>query len=109
MQELDLISAYIVEAAARRGIDPHTALRVARSEGLGAYTGDFGSSFGPYKLHYGGVAPGGNRVAGLGDDFTKATGLDARDPNTVRAQIDFALDHAKKHGWALSWSGEWWT
>ncbi|WP_424362961.1 hypothetical protein [Methylocystis parvus] len=99
MQTLDPMSEYIVEAAARRGIDPAAALRVAKSEGLNEYTGDGGSSFGPFQLHYGGVASGGNRVAGLGDDFTKATGLDARDPNTWKAQVDFALDHAAKHGW----------
>lgn len=96
---LDPISQYIVQAAARRGIDPTTALRVAKSEGLGDYVGDGGSSFGPYQLHYGGVASGGNKVGGLGDDFTKATGLNARDPNTIRQQIDFALDHVSKHGW----------
>lgn len=93
------VEAYIRQAAAQRGIDPEIALKVARSEGLNSYTGDQGSSFGPFQLHYGGVAQGGNRVAGMGDDFTKATGLDARDPKTVNAQIDFALDHAAKKGW----------
>lgn len=93
------ISDYIAQAAENRGIDPKIALRVARSEGLNEYVGDSGSSFGPFQLHYGNVASGGNRVAGLGDDFTKATGLDARDPRTVKAQVDFALDHAAKHGW----------
>jgi len=90
---------YIRQAAIARGIDPETAVRVAASEGLNAYTGDQGSSFGPYQLHYGGVAPGGNRVGGLGDEFTKATGLDARDPSTWRQQVDFALDQAKRGGW----------
>jgi hypothetical protein len=96
--------AYIRKAATARGIDPDVAVAVARSEGLGAYTGDQGSSFGPFQLHYGGVVRGGNAVPGLGDEFTKKTGLDARDPSTVQAQIDFALDEAKRSGWG-AWHG----
>lgn len=92
--------AYIRQSAQMRGIDPETAVKVAKSEGLNAYTGDEGSSFGPFQLHYGGVARGGNAVPGLGDEFTKATGLNARDPSTWRAQVDFALDNAAKGGWS---------
>lgn len=101
-------SAYIVQAAQKRGIDPNVALRVARSEGLNQYTGDEGSSFGPFQLHYGNVAPGGNRVGGLGDVFTQRTGLDARDPRTWRQQIDFSLDEASKGGWGPwhGWKGQ---
>lgn len=96
---------YIRQGAIARGIDPNIALRVAQSEGLGgAYAGDHGSSFGPFQLHYGGVASGGNSVAGLGDAFTRQTGLDARDPSTVRQQIDFSLDQAKSGGWG-PWHG----
>lgn len=99
---------YIQQAARVRGIDPGVALRVAQSEGLGAYTGDQGSSFGPFQLHYGNVAPGGNKVSGLGDVFTARTGLDARNPSTVPAQIDFALDYARAHGWGPwhGWKGD---
>jgi hypothetical protein len=101
--------AYIRSAASARGIDPDVAVKVARSEGLGgAYAGDEGSSFGPFQLHYGNV-PGtskGNAVPGLGDLFTKTTGLHASDPSTTRAQIDFALDQAVKSGWG-PWHG--WT
>ncbi|SFK79041.1 hypothetical protein [Methylocapsa palsarum] len=98
--------AYIRQAAQQRGIDPDTAVRVARSEGLGAsaYAGDQNSSFGPFQLHYGGVASGGNATPGMGDDFTKQTGLDARDPSTWKAQTDFALDNAAKNGWG-AWHG----
>ncbi|ACK51692.1 hypothetical protein Msil_2773 [Methylocella silvestris BL2] len=98
--------AYIRQAAQQRGIDPDTAVRVARSEGLGAsaYAGDDNSSFGPFQLHYGGVAPGGNATPGMGDEFTKATGLDARNPSTWKAQTDFALDNAAKKGWG-AWHG----
>lgn len=102
-------TAYIREAAAQRGIDPDTALRVAQSEGLGRYKGDVGdngvpSSFGPFQLHYGGKATGPNSVPGLGDTFTKQTGLDAADPGTIKQQIDFALDQAIKSGWG-AWHG----
>lgn len=98
------VEAYIRQAAIARGIDPDVALRVAKSEGLNAYVGDRGSSFGPYQLHYGGLASGGMAGKGLGDVFTKKTGLDARDPSTTRAQIDFALDWAKQNGWG-PWHG----
>lgn len=96
--------AYIRDAAIKRGMDPNVALAVARSEGLGNYVGDRGSSFGPFQLHYGGVAGGGMAVSGLGDTFTRQTGLDARDPSTTQQQIDFALDWAKAHGWS-AWHG----
>lgn len=95
---------YIKQAAIKRGIDPNIALQVARGEGLYKYTGDFGSSFGPYQLHYGGIAMGGNAGPGLGDIFTKQTGLNAKDPMTMKQQIDFALDYALQHGWG-SWHG----
>jgi hypothetical protein len=95
----DDIQGYIAQAAKARGIDPKIALKVAKSEGLNQYVGDNGSSFGPFQLHYGGMASGGNAVSGLGDEFTAATGKHASDPTTVRDQIDFALDHASKNGW----------
>ena len=69
-----------------------------------ANPGDGNSSFGPFQLHYGGVAPGGNAVGGMGDDFTAATKLDARDPSTWKQQVDFALDHAAQNGWG-AWHG----
>lgn len=79
-------------SAAKYGIDPDTALRVAQSEGgfSPALGGDHGTSFGPFQLHYGG---------GMGDDFTRKTGLDARDPNNVGAGIDYALSQAARVGW----------
>src|SRR5215469_11469082 len=105
---MDPIESYIRYAAAQRGINPDVAMKVSRSEGFNAYAGDQGSSFGPFQLHYGGVAPGGNSVSGLGDVFTQKTGLDARDPNTVKQQIDFALDHASQNGWGAwhGWKGD---
>lgn len=88
-----------------RGIDPNVALAVARSEGLGgAYVGDRGSSFGIFQLHKGGLAGGGMSVGGLGDMFQRETGRDPRDPSSWRAQIDWSLDYAAKHGWG-AWHG----
>lgn len=98
------VAGYIREQAPRWGISPDQALAVARSEGLNSYVGDRGSSFGPFQLHYGNVASGGMAVGGLGDDFTKKTGLDARDPSTTKQQIDFALEYASKNGWG-AWHG----
>ena len=48
--------------------------------------GDGGSSFGPYQMHMGGLASGGNSGPGLGDDFKRDTGLDPRNPSTLPAQ-----------------------
>lgn len=104
------IEAYIGNAASRRGIDPAIALEVARREALNVFDpnkpdrgGDEGSSFGPYQFHYAGMSRSMPN-AGLGDEFTRRTGLDARDPSTWRQQIDFALDWAKTHGWG-DWMG----
>ena len=105
------MESLIRSRAAAKGIDPDTAVRVARTEGLGAdYAGDAGSSFGPFQLHYGGIAKGGNSVPGLGEEFTKATGLHASDPRTVPAQVDFVLDYARSHGWSPwhGWKGDEW-
>jgi hypothetical protein len=88
--------------------------QVARSEGLNAYQGDHdatgrATSFGPFQLHYAGT--GKHTSPGLGEEFTKRTGLDARDPVTVRQQIDFALDEARKGGWGPwhGWRGDAWA
>ncbi|WP_413989359.1 hypothetical protein ACMDCR_25820 [Labrys okinawensis] len=104
------VVAYIRQAAIKRGIDPDIALRVAASEGLRGYDptkpdhgGDLGTSFGPFQLHYGGLARG-MMNGGLGDTFTRTTGLNARNPNTWKQQVDFALDQARKGGWS-PWHG----
>ena len=104
----NVVTEYIIKAAQARGIDPNVALKTARSEGLASYVGDDGSSFGPFQLHYGGVATGSNAVPGLGDNFTRDTGLDARNPNTVFSQIDYALNHAAQNGWGAfhGWKGD---
>lgn len=103
------VVSYIREAAKKRGIDPETALAVADGEGLRGFgpnkpvKGDDNTSHGPFQMHYAG-GTGGNRQPGLGDDFTRQTGLDARDPGTWKQQVDFSLDHAQKNGWQ-AWYG----
>jgi hypothetical protein len=102
------IADLIREAAIRYHIDPNAALRVYGSEGRAGYTGDYDAlgnptSFGPFQLHYAGS---GNQMGGkgLGDAFTAATGLDARDQATVPQQVDFAMRNAAQGGWG-PWHG----
>lgn len=101
--DLSARADYIREAAARIGVDPEIAVRVARSEGLakGVWQSNYHkngkreTSYGPFQLLVGG---------GLGDKFIRETGLDPRDPSTERAQVDFALRQAKAGGWS-PWYG----
>ncbi|TBF08726.1 phage tail length tape measure family protein [Rhizobium ruizarguesonis] len=98
------IASYISQAAAKRGIDPDTALRVANSEG-GLKSWNLQStyvkngvqepSFGPFQLYKGG---------GLGNEFMRKTGLDPALAQNGPAGVDFALDHASKNGWG-AWYG----
>jgi tape measure domain-containing protein len=109
-----VVQDYIAQAAAKRGIDPNVALAVVNSEGgfnPGGWVGDHGSSFGPFQLHYGGMAGGGNEVGGLGEAFTRQTGEFAGDMDTWRDQVDFALDQAKAGGWGPwhGWTGDRWA
>jgi hypothetical protein len=100
------VEAFVRAEAIKRNIDPNVAMRVVQSEGLNNYVGDAGTSFGPFQLHYGGIRPGPLAAKGLGDAFTKTTGLDARDPTTWQDQVRFSLDHAANsgRGW-LDWYG----
>lgn len=104
------IEARIRQKARDVGIDENVAVAVAKSEALNVFRpdqpdrgGDEGSSFGPYQFHYAGLSKSMPN-AGLGDEFTRTTRLDARDPSTWPQQVDFALDYAAKHGWG-SWMG----
>lgn len=102
------MEAYIRQAAVARGIDPETAVRVARSEGLQPGTWQakanlsYGRerSYGPFQLHN---APAGERP-GMGNDFVRATGLDPADPRNWRQGVDFALTQARNGGWG-PWFG----
>lgn len=105
------IEAYIRHAAGLRGIDPDTAVKVAKSEGglkeaaLQSYAKKNGvrePSYGPFQLLVGGAGTG--FPTGLGNKFIAQTGLDPSDPANVQAAIDFALDHAKGNGWG-AWYG----
>lgn len=103
------VSEYIRQAAAQRGIDPEVALHVAHTEGgfKPAERGTFrtGSSWWPFQLHYGGEGyEHFGTEAGLGNDFSAATGFEPGDPSAWRASIDFALDRARREGWA-PWYG----
>jgi hypothetical protein len=95
------IEAYIRSAAIARGIDPNTAVAVARSEGgltswnqQSTYTMANGMrepSYGPYQLYMNG---------GLGNQFQQQTGLDPRLAQNGPAGVDYALDYAQKNGWS---------
>jgi len=115
------IQAYIDQAARARGIDPEVAMAVAYHEGgqnpqmpnQPAFTdpavrGTFptGSSWWPFQLHYGG--PGYEQygtTAGLGNEFTQATGYQPGDPAAWKPSVDFALDTALQRGWYPTWYG----
>lgn len=101
------MEAHIRATAAKYGIDPDTAVAVAKSEGLttfqssvqrvgkGSYNGRE-DSWGAFQLYRGG---------GLGNEWEKANpGKSVRDPANEKDTIDFALKHASKHGWG-SWNG----
>jgi hypothetical protein len=89
--------AYIRQVAAKIGIDPDVAMRVARSEGFNTFKSAIPGeeSFGAFQLH---VTPGG-RGRAVGDQFRADSGLDPSDPANERQGIDYALNWARKHGW----------
>lgn len=98
------VADFIRAEAIKRGMDPDQAVRVLTAESgldIGA-VGDSGTSFGVGQLHYGG---------GLGDTFTKQTGLNARDPSTWKQQVPFILDNALSGGWGPwhAWKGQPWA
>ena len=103
--------AAIRASFAKRNIDPDIAVAVAKSEGLFNYKSTIPgeNSFGPFQLHYGDDVWGPK--PGLGDLFTKQTGLDARDPKTLQAQIEWTADYVSKHGWGdwRGWKGDRWA
>ena len=98
--------------AARRGIDPDTAVTVANSEGglttpARRGTFDTGSSWWAFQLHYGGAGTPYEylgTVAGMGNEFTRITGWEPGDPAAWRDAMRYALDHARRYGWG-AWYG----
>ncbi len=103
-------TSFIEKYASAIGIDPAIALKVARSEGLGAgiwqsnyAKGGFREpSFGPFQLLKGGQGTGFG--TGLGNAFQRQTGLDPADPANWQKSTAFALDQAKQSGWG-AWYG----
>jgi hypothetical protein len=96
------LTAFIRETAAKYGVSPEVALRVAKSEGLAQFKsgvirkdGTEEPSFGAFQLYTGG---------GLGNQFQKDTGLDPADPANEKATIDYALKQASQGGWG-PWNG----
>lgn len=94
------VEAVIAEEAEIRGINPITAIEVARSEGTYGYQstarrpdGSRERSYGPYQLFVDG---------GLGTEFQRQTGIDInsdRSAESIRKQIQFSLDYAASNGW----------
>lgn len=93
------LEAWARQEAARLGIDPDTAVRVANTEGgFGDPTrqsdfigpdGQREQSYGPYQL---------NVTGGLGSSALQQ-GIDPRNPAHARAAITYALEHAARNGW----------
>lgn len=99
--------AYIRAAFIKNGHNPDIAMQVALSEGFNKFAGDRDltwkpTSFGAFQLHYPGI--GKHTSDGLGTQFTKDTGLDARDPANERATIDWTAANVGKLGWG-HWHG----
>lgn len=100
----------IINSAKRWGIDPDTALRVAKSEGgtdkyiRSQYkkNGKQEPSYGPFQLLVGGGDTG--FPEGMGNQMIRETGLDPRDPKNAQAAIDFAMREASRKGWG-QWYG----
>lgn len=95
------------QAAKEAGIDPRIMHGIRSGEsGHGSKydVGDGGSSFGPWQLHYGGINPAMPHP-GLGDQFTKETGLDARDPKTLPAQTRWVAKWLRTHSPVGTWFG----
>lgn len=98
------IEQYIIQSARKRGVDPATALKVARAEGGTKLwnrqsdvvkNGKRERSYGPFQLYMDG---------GLGNKFYEKTGLHPADEAAGRAAIDFAMEEVRKGGWT-PWYG----
>jgi hypothetical protein len=92
------IEQFIIQEAARQGIDPRIALAVARSEGLGNPVANAPSeqSYSAFQLN---MARGA-----VGDQMLRQTGIDPSLPENEKAAIAYALRHVRQHGWG-AWMG----
>ena len=92
------VQNYIRDAARRRGIDPETALRVIKQE---SGFNPMATNLSPKEKSYGLMQL--NTQGGLGVHALEK-GINIRDPNTWRQQVDFGLDVVAKDGWR-QWYG----
>ncbi len=100
------VASIVKQLAPKIGVDTATALKVIRSEGgLGKFqqsqvfkNGIQEPSFGPFQLLKGG--PGTGFKKGLGN----LAPFDVSDPSTIRQNVQFGLEQAKKNGWS-QWYG----
>jgi hypothetical protein len=105
----DDFNQYVQMSAKRQGISPEQALAVLGKEGPAGWGAeghfDTGDSYGPLQLHYAG---GPNPKEGMGDRFTRDTGIDLRTDKSMEAQkkaIDYALSQAAQKGDWSEWYG----
>ena len=108
--DVEALKEYVRKGMIARGNDPNIALKVWTGEGLspGVWQSNVRTakgrepSFGPFQMLVGGGDTG--YPEGMGNAFTRATGLDPRDPKNVYAMADYAMNHASKKGY-----GEWYA
>lgn len=100
----------IRRSAAKYGIDPNIALKVANTEGGTKGWVQSGvrkngvrePSYGPFQMLVGGAGTG--FPEGMGNQMMRETGLDPRDPRNAQPAIDFAMKQASVDGWR-QWYG----
>lgn len=100
----------IAASAKRWGVNPATALAVAKSEGgLDGWiqskvvkNGVQEPSFGPFQMLVGGKGTG--FPEGMGNQLMRERGVDPRDPANAEKVLDFAMEQASKKGWG-QWYG----
>jgi D-alanyl-D-alanine carboxypeptidase len=90
--------AYYRQKAAELGLNPDAIVQTVATEGLNNYVGDSGKSFGDFQLFTGG---------GMGNQAEKA-GINLRDPNTWKAQADFAMGQMAAHKGDARWFASQW-
>lgn len=101
------IASYIYQKAPQYGVNPNTALGIARFEGLNPNTINHptfgnrdakGYSFGPYQLYSGSPDPNNIAPGGMASEFSQKFGARPSADN-VQQQVDFALERMGKGGY----------